>query len=475
VERSPPSSRAPLNRTPLEIAVVVGDDITVFPLPPHGSVTLGRDPGCDVLIDNRSVSRQHAKLHLGPQLRIEDLSSVNGTFLPEGLPTETGRTSRLRRLSGQSADVAVGARINLGSTTVVVRRAATAHRPAASAPEEGTVVRDPAMRALYDQAGRAARSTLSVLLLGETGVGKEVLARTIHDSSPRAAKSYVEINCAAISPALLEGELFGYEKHAFTGANQARPGLLESANGGTVFLDEVGELPLDVQVKLLRVLEDTKVLRIGGRTPRPLDVRFVSATNVDLDAAIARGAFRRDLYFRLNGVSFVVPPLRERAVEIAPLAALFLTDVCRRLDYPEPLRLSREALALLERYAWPGNVRELRNAVERAAALCGHIEILPEDLPAPLQGAASRPADTVAARLAAAAKGGAPDVTDKLSVVPRIVPMTVPMTPERQRILDALEACAGNQTWAAEVLGISLRTLVNRLAKHEIPRPRKRR
>jgi two-component system response regulator AtoC len=207
-----------------------------------------------------------------------------------------------------------------------------------------------------------------------------------------------------------------------------------------------------VQVKLLRVLEDRKVMRIGGRTPRKLDVRFVAATNRDLEAEVARGSFRQDLYFRLNGVAFTIPPLRARVTEIAPLAERFLAAAAQTLDRLEPLRLSPSALRCLERYAWPGNVRELRNVIERAVVLSVGDEIAPADLPRHLTGVIL-------------AHASAPEVVDDETATP--------VNPERQRIIEALEQSAGNQTRAAKLLGISLRTLVNRLAAHDIPRPRK--
>jgi DNA-binding NtrC family response regulator len=261
--------------------------------------------------------------------------------------------------------LAIGERFNLGSIPLVIRRAAADPAPdaAGAAPSGGVVVHDPVMQVLHEQIARAAQSPFSVLLLGETGVGKEVLARELHARSPRAQAPFLELNCAALAPSLLESELFGHEKHAFTGANQARPGLLESADGGTVFLDEIGELPLAVQVKLLRVLDGHKVTRVGGRTARALDVRFVAATNRDLEAEVAIGAFREDLYFRLNGVAFTIPPLRERASEIAPLAERFLRTASQKMNRAEPLRLGQQALSCLERHSWPGNVRELRNAM----------------------------------------------------------------------------------------------------------------
>jgi two-component system, NtrC family, response regulator AtoC len=432
--------------------VVIGDSVTVAALPAHGTVTLGRGEECEVRIDNRSVSRRHAILHLGPPLRIEDLGSANGTFAHDRRsPTDTAGTYPLRKLSRETIELAIGERVNLGSIPIVVRR--TDRAPGAPGSESDIVLRDPAMRALYDQATRAARSTIGVLVLGETGVGKEVLARAIHDRSPRARQPLLELNCAALPAELIEGELFGHERGAFTGASQTRAGLLESADGGTVFIDEVGELPAGVQVKLLRVLEDRKVLRVGGRTPRTLDVRFVAATNRDLQAEVERGNFRQDLYFRLNGVAFTIPPLRERVAEIAPLAERFLAAASRTLDRGEPLRLSAEALGYLERYRWPGNVRELRNVIERAAVLSSGDVIVPADLPAPLTGLAG----------GSAAHAGGGDSQDDTRPAPG---------DERERILEALEQCAGNQTRAAKQLGVSLRTLVNWLTKYKIPRPR---
>jgi two-component system, NtrC family, response regulator AtoC len=463
VERDSPSSTGSQDAAvpgTFELVVVAGDGVTVVPLPARGSVTLGRDAECDVCIDNRSVSRRHAILHLGPPLRIEDLGSANGTFVRDARSTgDTLATHPLRQLSREMLEITVGERVNLGSIPIVVRRTGRDAAPEA-------VVRDPAMRALYEQVTRAARSPISVLILGETGVGKEVLARAVHDRSPRARAPFLELNCAALAPSLLEGELFGHEKNAFTGASQARAGLLESADGGTIFLDEIGELPAAVQIKLLRVLEDRKVLRIGGRTPRKLDVRFVAATNRDLDAEVSRGSFREDLYFRLNGVSFVIPPVRERVTEIAPLAERFLAMACQTLDRSDALRISPETMGYLERYTWPGNVRELRNVMERAAVLASGDVILPADLPGHVTGVTGAP--RAPRRSTGGELAGAPSSETGGETLPS------ERAAERQRIIDALAQCAGNQTRAAKLLGVSLRTLVNRLAEYKVSRPRPR-
>jgi DNA-binding NtrC family response regulator len=447
----------------LELVVITGGQASLHPLPAQGTVVLGRGEDCDVRIENSSVSRRHARIHVGAALTIEDLGSANGTVVPDARwPPDAEGTHPLRRLSRSTIDIAVGARVNVGTSTVVVRRVEPAV-PAAAAGDGDIVTRDPAMRALHAQAARAAQGPISVLILGETGAGKEVLAREIHRLSPRAAKPFLAINCAALSESLLESELFGHEKGAFTGAAQARPGLFESANEGTVFLDEIGELPMVVQVKLLRVLEDRTVIRVGGRSPQRVDVRFLSATHRDLDAAILSGAFRQDLYFRLNGVSLSIPPLRERRSEIAPLARRFAAIASAQLDQTTVPSFAPETLELLERYGWPGNVRDLRNVVERAVVMCAGTTILPEDLPPRLTAQTPLPPSVVQSGAATL-----PPPEPQGSLQGEIVAL------ERRRILEALERCAGNQTHAAVLLGMSRRTLVARLGEYQIPRPRKR-
>jgi transcriptional regulator with PAS, ATPase and Fis domain len=339
------------------------------------------------------------------------------------------------------------------------------------------IVNNAAMKQLHRLIDRVAGGTISVLLLGESGVGKEILAEQLHRRSPRRDKPFLRLNCAALTETLLESELFGHEKGAFTGAAAAKPGLLESADGGTVFLDEIGELPMPVQVKLLRVLEERKVLRVGALKPRDIDVRFVAATNRDIEAEVAAGTFRHDLYYRLAGISLIIPPLRDRGDEIEPLTELFLHTTCRN-SVPVPPRMSAEALEILTDYSWPGNIRELRNVIERAVLLSvDEGEILPEHLPL----------EKMRATFAATPSAPAP-AHDWASTGGSSPPANAGHTPalpeagwwhedaeqrERQRIVAALEATNGNQTKAAELLGISRRTLLHRLDQYGLPRPRK--
>jgi DNA-binding NtrC family response regulator len=446
---------------PRRLMIGTGQRITTHMLPEEGTLTLGRAPDASIRVDDSSVSRLHARLHLGAVIRVEDLASANGT-----------RVGGMRLRANQPTPVPPGQVVEIGSSWMMIANApltgsttttgpaepiAPPEAPAeAAGGKDGLVVLDEAMRNLERVVERAAVADISILLLGETGVGKEVLARRIHALSPRADKPFVGLNCAALAASLLESELFGHEKGAFTGAGQAKPGLLETADGGTVLLDEVGEMPLAVQVKLLRVLEERQVLRIGGTRPRPIDVRVLSATNRNLEAEVAAGSFRRDLFFRLNSIAIEIPPLRERPSEIEPLARRFVSVAAQRLRLPPP-EIDAEVLGRLRRYKWPGNIRQLRNVMERAVVLAegGRItaDLLPADTyvgPVPKPAAppaTSRPLDEAAAD----------DADD-----------------ERKRILAALESCAGNQTRAAELLGISRRTLVSRLAEYDLPRPRKR-
>jgi len=240
------------------------------------------------------------------------------------------------------------------------------------------------MKTLLDQAGRAARASVSVLITGETGTGKEVLAHFIHDGGPRAEKPFIAVNCAAIQPTMLESELFGYEAGAFTGADKRKPGLLEVADGGILFLDEIASMPLDIQAKLLRVLEERAFRRVGGTHMIKVDVQVLAASNRPLAHLIAEGLFREDLYYRLKVVDVHIPPLRERKTDILELAGFFVRQNNARMGF-NIQDITPRAVEMLRAYNWPGNVRELRNAMERAMLFCDDPAIDVPHLPADIQ------------------------------------------------------------------------------------------
>jgi DNA-binding NtrC family response regulator len=517
-------------------------------LPPTGAVTLGRGDDADIKLDDTSASRRHAILHLGANVRLEDLGSSNGTMvrgqrldakqtvdLGAGDSVELGKTLAVLQpdeLSDRSRPwtllsharfvetvnagrapcgvlrlqvvaspgvaqdvlsealdskdvvasfgpgmfevfapgrdgaqakalaeklstklVAANARVRVGHAAAPVDGKTAddlivaCSRPAAAS-SPGFVVRDDAMAALYRMVDRIAPSNISVLLLGETGSGKEVLASEIHLRSKRNGKPFMRINCAALTQTLLESELFGHVKGAFTGATSDHTGLFEAGNGGSVLLDEIGEIPAEVQAKLLRVLEERRVMPVGATESRPIDVRFIFATNRDLEAEVARGAFRSDLYYRVNGISLVIPPLRERVSEIEPLARTFAVEAAGRDHRPAP-DFAPEAVAALRAHPWPGNIRELRNVIDRAVLLAGEGAIGPGALG--LGG--KEPAG-----------GGTPDDSDNLPDAVKLA--------KKRKVLEALEKCDQNQTKAAKLLGISRRTLVTLLQEYGMTRPR---
>jgi DNA-binding NtrC family response regulator len=343
-----------------------------------------------------------------------------------------------------------------------------------------------ALERLRPMTERVAATDINVLVLGETGVGKELLATMVHDLSPRRSNPLVAVNCAALGDALFESELFGHERGAFTGAVAAKAGLLESADGGSVFLDEVGELTATSQAKLLRVIERKEVTRVGALRPKPIDVRFIAATNRDLEAECANGRFRQDLFFRLNGMTLVLPPLRDRLDEIEALATLFVSRISASTGRKTAPRIDGEAIAALKRHDWPGNVRELKNVIERAVVLCSEDVIrlrhLRADIVARASGderaASSRPGAslTATARRPAFRPTSAPPAATPESGTPAVTGLARGFDgseAERQKIEAALAACAGNQSQAARLLGVSRGTLVSRLEQYGFPRPRK--
>ena len=302
------------------------------------------------------------------------------------------------------------------------------------------------MEEVINVAARVADSKATVLITGENGTGKEVLAKAIHYMSPRKEKPFVAVNVPALTETLLESELFGHEKGAFTGADKMKKGRFEIAHGGTIFLDEVGDIPQSIQVKLLRVLQEHQFERVGGTEKIEVDVRIIAATNKELEQKIKNGTFREDLYYRLNVVSIKIPPLRDRKEDILPLIESFIEKYCKEND-KEKLEASKEAIDVLMKYNYPGNVRELENIVERAVVLTRGKVITLNDLPMNMRGFKQEKA------LAILGKG---TLTDQVGAL------------EKQLIYDALQESNGNQTKAGKLLGLTERNLRYKLKKYNI-------
>ncbi len=314
----------------------------------------------------------------------------------------------------------------------------------------GLIAVSTAMRILCDQARRVAAIDIPVLCLGESGVGKEVIARLVHGSSNRAHRTFMKVNCAALPADLLESELFGYEAGAFTGALRSKPGKFELCNGGTMFLDEIAEMPVALQAKLLHVLQDREFSRLGGRSRVRVDVRIIAATNVNVTEAVASKAFRQDLYFRLSAVQFEIPPLRERREDIPALCEHFISLFSKECGVP-PAPLSAELMTFCMGYDWPGNVRELQNFIKR------HL-ILGEQ--ASLAVAAENTTKANGRHAAAAEAGGG----DGLKSTVRALKDGA----ERRAILDALEKTNWNRKHAAELLQISYKAILNKIRQHNL-------
>ncbi|MCI6980833.1 MAG: sigma-54 dependent transcriptional regulator [Akkermansia muciniphila] len=307
----------------------------------------------------------------------------------------------------------------------------------------------PQMQEIFNRIRRVAPTTATVLIEGETGTGKELVARALHNLSGRSGK-FVAVNCAALSPQLMESELFGHERGSFTGAMQRRIGRFEEANGGTIFLDEIGEIDIPTQVKLLRVLAERSIERVGSNTPIEVNVRVIAATNRDLEAMVREGNFRQDLYQRLNVIAFHLPPLRERRGDVVLMANAFLREFCRE-NHREDKTLGRPALELLQNFAWPGNVRQLRTAIEHAVVMSTGSVITPQDLPESI-----------------AAPPQTPPISQESSIKSQLgldfLPEFNLQCLERRAILGALQHAKGNRTLAAQLLGINRRTLQRKMA-----------
>lgn len=328
--------------------------------------------------------------------------------------------------------------------------------------QKAMIYRDPVMSKVIALADQVANSDASILITGESGTGKEVMARYVHGQSPRSAKTFISVNCAAIPENLLESELFGHEKGAFTGAVQRRIGKFEEASGGTLLLDEISEMDVRLQAKLLRAIQERVIDRVGGNKPVPVDLRIIATSNRNLAEAVQEGSFREDLLYRLNVVNLTIPPLRDRPEDILALATHFAEKYSKANGLP-PKMIDADAIDMLKSAAWPGNVRELENTLHRAVLLSNGDEITADVIrpPEALTNLATEPA--------AAAAAAAEAVNQSL------VGMTVAEV-ERDLILNTLDHCIGNRTHAANILGISIRTLRNKLKQYtdeglDVPMP----
>ena len=426
----------------VDTLLVAGNgQVRTFPLD-KPELIVGRDDECDIAIDDAALSRRHFRLRLGPPMSVQDLGSKNGIHL-----------RGVHRRGGEPLELAAGESVHVGGLSCLVMSSTTGHPSTERSHHEMLLVPDPTPGAVSTIVADIAQSEINVLILGESGTGKEVLADTLHHCSQRKGPMQ-RINCAALSEQLLESELFGHEKGAFTGATHTRPGLLEAGHGGTVFLDEIGEISLATQARLLRAIEMREVIRLGATRPISIDVRFVCATNRELSREVADRRFRHDLYFRIDGVTLRIPPLRERRGMIARLA----TQFAQRVD---SAGVSADALAVLEAHDWPGNVRELKAVIERAALLARGKPIRPTHLAFTPQAAPSAPA---------AAPPPPPAASDARA--PSLEGLDAEQQADRARIIAALEECSHNQTRAAQKLGMSRTALVTKLRIYRIPRPR---
>jgi DNA-binding NtrC family response regulator len=434
------AARPAAARASFTLRVVEGPDagryLTIPPSQPS-RVLVGQSRSCELFLSDREVSRRHLGLDIADDLlRLTDLGSRNGT--------------RVNGVTAVEVLLRGGERVELGATVILVQRSEkAAPETLTEATGFGRVVgASPAMRKLYPLCERLAATHVPVIIEGETGTGKEVLAESLHEMGPRASGAFAVFDCTAVPPNLVEAALFGHERGAFTGATDARKGVFEEAHGGTLLIDEIGDLEIDLQAKLLRALERGEVRRIGGKQWVRVDVRVLAATRRNLDQEVGAGRFRDDLFYRLAVARIELPPLRRRAGDIAVLARFFW----ERMAKPgEPI--PEEFIARLESYPWPGNVRELHNAVARRVALGDLAELQATRATAP----------SAAAYGAAAASGAAADGSD---VIARVLTEDLPLPRAREKVVEefehryvahVLDKHGGNIAKAAAASGVARR------------------
>jgi transcriptional regulator with PAS, ATPase and Fis domain len=408
--------------------VLVGEDVR-FKMK-GSTINIGSDPGCEVVIKDKFTSAFHCRLFKkGKTWLVTDLESTNGTFINDVKITE--------------AELTPGATLTAGRVRLRVEE-----KEREQTGQFGIVSEDPAMQGVFEMIRRAAPTDETVLVTGESGSGKELVARAIHAQSRRASRPMVALNCSAITRDLMESEMFGHEKGAFTGAQSQRKGLFEEADSGTLFLDEIGELASDLQAKLLRTLENGEVRRVGSNTPIRVDVRVIAATHRSLPKRVQEGEFREDLYYRINVIEIPLPPLRDRPKDIPILADYFLKQTTASVG---ERKLDETAIERLSKYRFPGNVRELKHAITRAAIMC--------------------PEDTIKADHLAFSP---PTLADRVAESEIYLKGKTLREVEMDTIRQALKAHDGNQKAAASVLGIARSTLITKMEKYNIPaRPEK--
>jgi two-component system, NtrC family, response regulator AtoC len=404
----------------------------MFELTASRALTIGRQKECTISVEDARLSRQHARLAVDTAGRVDllDLGSRNGLMVNDR-----------QRPPGSTTLLVPGDLVRVGPIQLSLAAMPAPEAPALPEPD-AVVVHSPVLREVFELARRVARLSTTVLISGETGSGKEVVAESIHRASPRSQGPLIRVNCASLPEGLLEAELFGHERGAFTGAEKRRVGFIEAAAGGTLFLDEVGELPPLTQSKLLVVLETKQLTRLGSSAPVSVDVRFLCATHRNLKADVASGRFREDLFYRLSAFVLEVPPLRARLEEVVPLARGFLAAMARETGEVAPT-LTPEAIEVLCRHAWPGNVRELRNAMEHAF-VHGGAEVTVATLPPLLSDPSAPLPENLRGELASR---------------------------EKASLEAALAKHQGNQTRAALALGLSRRALIHKMVKYGLKRP----